>query len=1042
MRRWSLLAVCSLAAAHAQWPTSAPEQLPPVTVRWEDPEQREVFVVEGARYACRVATWPARILTLAVDGKDLLGGQGLALGYTDAGGQRFRVAPRHVVPRLNVWRRKWVPATDSRARMNVWNATPFYWDAHLLEIPFASDAGLRYQPPAAKELAAWTGPALSAWRADHACTVEVTPTGTLLVRNTGDDPYLMGPAVDLPGPALVQVRLRTREAGALAVYWQAADDTGIVGRNVATTGVSADGQWHDCTLSIGSAKALKRLRLDPPGNSGTVEIESIKVAQPAAEDPNAPKPTAGELVLHAYPDELRLELRVAGATAAALDAGTPLRTTTQGGRAIGHFGPAPGAPAILAGGDATFGTTWSAPVRNHPASACWVFRPDGDFTDELDPLPANAVEVTGGHWWGRDPVSGLYRVEVTRAPGGFGFEDLWTNPTRRATVGLKLTNGQRARRLVVKCETGIGCLEAAVLTDAHGFSLPTPAFVAKNFAGELEEPDDSAYGDSYFPLSLAPGETRAFRVANLVQNWGNHPLKQVSSIRFFLIYWHLSTGASETTCWSHNWMKMGRSGYLCVPDFRPMSGEMFVGQPQHDCVQWPGFLQYNGDQVKLVYERTVFRSISPCVARFTMHYHTSDDAARASLDVLEIPQRDELRTFVKLRYDWTKPVAIEGDARANLRLVNVFEKKLPAQVLYTEPSGATKLLPVTGDDQPLLLGVPLAKESPFVATEARPGGYHCLLLVRSLKARLGGKERDQLAASARFGRSDGNWWLTVPEERLALQPGDFVEAEVMLMPHGEPTPPAAKPERERKERYGAGVVQVKDVTIGTKLADFPPRVRAADDVAQFSVTGGFDTTPLIVENMRGGGIPLLWRGEVWQDQQLVGGDGYQVEGDGTGALRYLFAYPIRRGQTHRCLVTRAQSSTGIARASDDNGRLVLTAPSPATWHLQAPALFAPGRNEVTPGAPVVTFRAEQTTSVRQAPLSVKAPGKVTVSLDAGGRHAKVTGGPATLTFHGLVRGPYACVVDGARVTRQAVGGAVTTTVEGLEGVVEVVGQAE
>ena len=35
---------------------TAPENLPRLTVRWEDPEQRDIFVVEGEKYECRVGT--------------------------------------------------------------------------------------------------------------------------------------------------------------------------------------------------------------------------------------------------------------------------------------------------------------------------------------------------------------------------------------------------------------------------------------------------------------------------------------------------------------------------------------------------------------------------------------------------------------------------------------------------------------------------------------------------------------------------------------------------------------------------------------------------------------------------------------------------------------------------------------------------------------------------------------------------------------------------------------------------------------------------
>ena len=342
-----------------------------------------------------------------------------------------------------------------------------------------------------------------------------------------------------------------------------------------------------------------------------------------------------------------------------------------------------------------------------------------------------------------------------------------------------------------------------MLTDVYGFPLPVPTQVSKNFDGELEEPDDSAYGDTYFPVVLDPGESRALQLVQVNQNWGTHALKQVSSLRFFNIYWHLSTGSSETTCFTQNWMRIGESQILHIPDFRPLSGPLWSGQPQHDCLQWPGFLQYNDGTGRLIYERTVFESVSPNLTRFSLLYHTSDNAATAKLSVMEIPQRDEMRTFIHLRYDWQKAVTISGDARTQFRWLNVFEKRTPGTLFRTDGSGTTQTKTITASETPPVLGELLSPDSPFAATQATPftgprqgdsaqPDYHSMVLVRSFRARLGGQDRTQTALSARFTAKNGSYWFTVPDPTLTLQPGDFVDAEIMLMPHSGPTVPGTK----------------------------------------------------------------------------------------------------------------------------------------------------------------------------------------------------------------------------------------------------------
>ena len=87
-----------------------------------------------------VATRPAHILSLEIDGVNVLGPDGAQIGVTEAAGKRFTPPASSFVPHWNVWRHKWAPATGSRARMNVWSDGLYYEDAHLLDIPLVSDA--------------------------------------------------------------------------------------------------------------------------------------------------------------------------------------------------------------------------------------------------------------------------------------------------------------------------------------------------------------------------------------------------------------------------------------------------------------------------------------------------------------------------------------------------------------------------------------------------------------------------------------------------------------------------------------------------------------------------------------------------------------------------------------------------------------------------------------------------------------------------------------------------------------------------------------
>ena len=67
MKACATLSVALAAALGGARPAAAaptaPEDLPRATVYWEDEDQRDVFVVEGESYRCRVGTIPAAILS-------------------------------------------------------------------------------------------------------------------------------------------------------------------------------------------------------------------------------------------------------------------------------------------------------------------------------------------------------------------------------------------------------------------------------------------------------------------------------------------------------------------------------------------------------------------------------------------------------------------------------------------------------------------------------------------------------------------------------------------------------------------------------------------------------------------------------------------------------------------------------------------------------------------------------------------------------------------------------------------------------------------
>ena len=118
----------------------------------------------------------------------------------------------------------------------------------------------------------------------------------LLVKSTGEDPWIEGPAVDLPGDKIIRVKIRMKsnaDAGAELFYgrvFKAGDSVRFTART--------NGKWHDYSLVIREKLGSgTRFRLDPCIGSGQVTVARITVETiseiiiPSLEKPKEPDRT-------------------------------------------------------------------------------------------------------------------------------------------------------------------------------------------------------------------------------------------------------------------------------------------------------------------------------------------------------------------------------------------------------------------------------------------------------------------------------------------------------------------------------------------------------------------------------------------------------------------------------------------------------------------------------------------------------------------------------------------------------------------------------
>ena len=122
-----------------------------------------------------------------------------------------------------------------------------------------------------------------------------SPEG-LLVKSTGEDPWIEGPAVDLPGDKIIRAKIRMKsnvDAGAELFYgriFRAGDSVRFSART--------DGKWHDYSLVIHEKLGPgTRFRLDPCIGAGRVTVAWIKIETiseivvPSLEKPEEPNRT-------------------------------------------------------------------------------------------------------------------------------------------------------------------------------------------------------------------------------------------------------------------------------------------------------------------------------------------------------------------------------------------------------------------------------------------------------------------------------------------------------------------------------------------------------------------------------------------------------------------------------------------------------------------------------------------------------------------------------------------------------------------------------
>ncbi len=523
---------------------------------------------------------------------------------------------------------------------------------------------------------------------------------------------------------------------------------------------------------------------------------------------------------------------------------------------------------------------------------------------ERNPLTAQNISVKentdSAYYSHYDPYIGAYVFEVS----DMGFNDAYyLHPDKHFNIPIAITGDDTNRRIYIKSHSAHGSLECGAVIDENEDLLPIPVEVCKNFGGEMEEnvyyPEDTSFGEIYFPLILDAGETKNFTVVNLFQNWGMYPLKQLSSIKFFVSYYHLSTGVSETNCISPYFVN-GKDGWT-LPDFRALSGAIWSDQPQHYSGGQIYFLKYtdsSGNSCKSESQRAKIHSAGPIYADIDMDYLSDDGKIKAEYKHIELPNTDETRTNYQIKLTVLEDITF-SDFKRDFSFISfdgrhVFYRSL--SYLDSNNKIVNKSLTYNTNTTDYFT---LGDKSPFFCYYQREGTsdqvVNMALMVKDSYITVNGQPYNGRFVLKNTYFNNMNYGaLTLDLGAVTLKKGDVLSLNAVLLPWGDPDDTEITNVLNVRNDSCVNPYRVT-VTEGINVSEpFLPSVRAEMGSAEFTLSGGDNHAAVRIygfDSYTIDGLYELVDGEyVKYDTSTHGYDGYQVYYDEDGT--YSFAYNI------------------------------------------------------------------------------------------------------------------------------------------------------
>ncbi len=476
---------------------------------------------------------------------------------------------------------------------------------------------------------------------------------------------------------------------------------------------------------------------------------------------------------------------------------------------------------------------------------------------ERNPVPAENFTVNpgsnGAKIIGYDPIKGYYCTSVNGTVWPTVFKEGRRNDYFISNITVDSDYNDRNIYMCVK--TYPGTLECAVLLDEDQMQVPIPMQVCKNFDCEKEEkvydPEDVSYGNSIFPISIKSGSSVTFSDVHLYVNWGIFQIKQLSSIQFFVSYYHLSTGCSESNCISFYGV-FGKDGFL-LPDFRGHSGIRWNTDPQFTSVATSKAVSYRDNSNKLImneYTGSKINSSGPSYADLEYSYIDDGGAFKYTIRHSEFPQTDENRTYSVIKLTFLKDLTI-NDVKKQFSIVSQDSRnQYFAELSYRDPDGNRQHVDLKTTTRGVTYYTLHGKQSWYayyhsnkpvpeqVEGEDDPMNY--AVIIKDTDIVIGGKKWEgNLILRDSFGGDLNFSALSLDLGKTTFKKGDYIYIEFLMLPWANRDLTSDENIRLVFEDSVLKPLTVANVKKGTALDEpYLARVLCEDNEAEFTVTGG------------------------------------------------------------------------------------------------------------------------------------------------------------------------------------------------------------